>query len=142
MVAYAWYLPKEWSIHGWIKVILGQKVYAASAYVATEYRGRKIAVETQKFAYPALASLGFTGVISFIEHLNQNSLRSIRNTPRTLIGRVFYVRLLGLVVYCLDGRWGVGFWNRRHPLELRVEDLDHGETHLMPGPAHSDYNDQ
>lgn len=124
LIAYTWFLPNPHTVFDWIRVIPDRDVYIAAAFVAPEFRGRKISFETRKFAYPALAALGYTGIISFVEALNRSSIRTTHAGVRRYIGRLSYVRLLGLVIYRLNGRWGAGFWNRARPYDLSFGDFD------------------
>ena len=53
------------------------------------------------------------------------ALRTGVPSPRRFLGRISFVRLLGLVIYCRDGRkWGAGLWNERRPFELSFDDFD------------------
>jgi len=122
LIACTWYVPTPYISFGWISVILDQVLYVAAAYVAPEFRGRRIQSQTRNFAYPALADLGYIGVFSFTEHLNRSMIRARGNSIVRHIGRLSYARLLGLVIYNLDGKWGAGFWNRNQPFVLSIDD--------------------
>jgi hypothetical protein len=124
LIACAWPVLNDHTVFGWMRVIVGRKVHGRAGYVAPEFRGREIHFETRNFMYSALADLGYTGIVSFIEHLNRSALHAGGNTPRRYVGRLFYVRLLGLVVYRLDDKWGAGSWNRTRPFELSFDVFD------------------
>lgn len=124
LVGYTWYLTKSPTVFGWIRVALNGEVYGAAGYVAPEFRGRRIQSQARKFAYTALADLGYTRAVSFIEHFNRSSMRAGSNSIRRYIGRLSYVRLLGLVIYRIDARWGAGLWNSKRPFDLSFDDFD------------------
>jgi GNAT superfamily N-acetyltransferase len=130
LIACTWYFPNPYITYDWICVVLDQVLYVAAAYVAPEYRGRRIQSQTRNFAYPALSDLGYTGVFSFTEHLNRSSIRARGNSVLHHIGRMSYARILGFVVYSLDGKWGAGLWNHKRPLELSVDYTDRENIRL------------
>jgi len=142
LVASTWYLPNPYVTYNWVRVVPDQALYVAAAYVAPEFRGRRLHLETRKFAYAALADLGYNGIISFVEHLNKSSLRTGGVTPRRYLGRLSYLRLLGTVVYRFDGKWGVGFWNRSQPLNVRFQDLDWNNFQIKHKDAISGLDNQ
>jgi hypothetical protein len=137
LVGYTWYPTSDWTAFGWIRIVLEGEVYAAAAYIAPEFRGRSLHNETRRFAYPALAALGYTRLVSFAEHLNRSTMRAGRTSNRRYIGRLSYVRLLGLVIFRLDGKWGAGFWNRRRPMELSFDVFDRESFRLSHKDARS-----
>ena len=141
LVAYTWYVPVAWTCFGWIRAQYDRRVFATAAYVAPEYRGHRLHSETRYFAYPALGALGYVGLVSFIERLNHSSMRTGVHSPRRYVGRLFYVRLLGLVIYRLDGKWGAGFWNRSRPFHVRFEDFDREHFHTSHKNAISALDD-
>ena len=105
--------------------------------MAPEFRGRRIHSQTRYFAYSALSGLGYTSIVALIEHLNRSALRAGQGGIRRYVGRLSYVRLLGLVVYRLDDKWGAGFWNRAHPFELSFDMFDRENFHLEHKHARS-----
>ncbi len=137
LVGYVWCLTDHYIAFDWIRVVLDGDVYGAAAYVAPELRGRNLHNETRRFAYPALRDLGYTRAISFVEHLNRSSMRAGKTSDRRYIGRLTYVRLLGLVVYRLDGKWGAGFWNRARPFDLSFGVFDRETFRLKHKHARS-----
>lgn len=124
-IAYAWLIPDFWDVFGWARVRLAPgEIYAAAAYVAPAQRGQRLQGELRKFAWSELAREGNKRVVTFVEMLNRSSLRSQMKPARRYIGRLWYVRLLGLVVYRIDRKWGAGVWNRNRPLELSFDMFD------------------
>jgi len=124
-VAYAWVIPEFWDVFGWARVRLAPgEIYAAAAYVAPAQRGQRLQGELRKFAWSELAGEGYKRVVTFVEMLNRSSLRSQVKPARRYIGRLWYIRLLGLVVYRIDRKWGAGVWNRNRPLELSFDMFD------------------
>ena len=123
LVGYTWYMAKNPVVFGWIRVRLDREVYSAAGYVAPEFRGRQIQSQARRFAFAALRDLGYVTSYSFIEHFNRSSWRGGSHSVRRYIGRVSYVRLLGLVIYTIDGKWGAGFWSHARPFELSFDDF-------------------
>jgi hypothetical protein len=126
LVAYTWYLVQPLVVYDWIKIVPRDQPFVLLAYVSPEFRGQGIHLETRLFAYPALAELGYTGIFSFVEHLNRSSLRTGKATPRRYLGRLTYLRILGFAVYRLDGKWGCGIYGPRRPFMLDFDRFDEG----------------
>ncbi len=135
-VAYSWVIPDFWDILGWARVRLAPgEFYAAAAYVARAHRGQRLQGELRKFAWSQLAGEGHKRVVTFIEMLNRSSLRGQVKPARRYVGRFSYVRLLGLVVYRIDGKWGAGTWNRARPLDLSFDMFDRSAPSRPPKGA-------
>lgn len=135
LVTYTWYLPGGHTVFGWLRIVGDRQMYSTASFVAPEFRGRRIHSETRYFAYSALAGLGYTRITGFIENLNRSALRAGQGGIRRYIGRLSYVRLLGLVIYRLDGKWGAGFWNLTRPYDLSFDVFDRERFHLDHGDA-------
>jgi hypothetical protein len=131
LVAYTWFLTQPHVVYDWIRVAPQDAPFIYLAYVSPAFRGQHIHLETRLFAYAALAELGYSGIISFIEHLNRSSLRTGKTTPRRYLGRLTYVRVLGFTIYRLDGKWGAGFYGPTRPFELDFDEaFDEANFHL------------
>lgn len=125
IVAYAWVIPEFWDVFGWARVRLAPgEIYSAAAYVAPAQRGQRLQGELRKFAWSKLAGEGNTRVVTFVEMLNRSSLRAQVKPARRYVGRLWYVRILGLVIHSIDGHWGAGFWNHNRPFELSFDVFD------------------
>jgi hypothetical protein len=122
LIANNWAVPKQWACFDWIGFDLASdEIYGASSFVAPSHRGQRIHHQTRNFLYGSLATEGYQRSITLIETLNKSSLRASAGKPRQYHGHLSYVRVLGLVVYKLNGRWGAGFWNKSHPLMLTYD---------------------
>ncbi len=124
LVGYSWHTSDNYLAYDWIRIRLNGQIYVSTAYLAPEFRGRRIHSENRYFAFPALGELGYDRVISLIESLNRSSLHSGRDEPRHYVGRIWYLRLLGLVIYRIDNKWGAGFWHRGRPFDLSFDVFD------------------
>jgi GNAT superfamily N-acetyltransferase len=136
LIANNWAIPNHWACFDWIGFELEpDEIYGASSFVAPAYRGQRIHHQTRSFMYGQMAALGYRRAITLIEVLNKSSLKASAHKPRKYHGFLSYVRLLGLIVYKLNGKWGVGFWNQKRPLALtyRMLKADQGtETGRLP----------
>jgi len=134
--AYSWVIPNQWDIYDWIRVRLAPgEFYAAGTFVAHTFRGQNLQGEIRKFAWSQLAIEGQSRVMTFVERLNRSSLRSQVKPARRYVGRLTYVRLLGLVIYSLDGKWRAGFWNRHRPFEISFDMFDRSVSRAPKGAA-------
>jgi hypothetical protein len=137
LITYTWYQPDGYTVFGWLRISLDHQVYSTATFVAPEFRGRRIHSQTRYFAYAALSDLGYTGIVALIEHLDRSALRAGQGGLRRYIGRLTYVRLLGLVIYRLDDKWGAGLWNRARPFELSFDVFDRDGFRLEDRHARS-----
>ena len=137
LITYTWYLPGGCKVFGWLRIVGDRQMYSTATYVAPEFRGRRIHSQTRYFAYSALADLGYTSIVAFIEFLNRSALRAGQGGIRRYIGQLTYWRLLGLVIYRLNSKWSVGFWNMRRPLDLSFDDFDRENFRLIHKDARS-----
>jgi hypothetical protein len=132
LVTYVWYLPHGGLVSDWIWIVPrpGETV-SKGHQVLPKFRGQRVFQKTRNFSYSALTDLGYTCNVSIVEVLNRASMRAgkggRRGTgPRRYVGLISYLRLLGLVIFRLSGtsgarKWGVGFWNRKHPYRLSFD---------------------
>jgi GNAT superfamily N-acetyltransferase len=124
-IAYSWLVEDCWEVFEWARVRLAPgEIYASSAYVAPAHRGQRLRGELRKFAWRELAEEGNKRVVTFVEMLKRSSLRSQVKPARRYVGRVWYMRLLGLVIYRIDGKWGAGFWSLARPFERSFDMCD------------------
>lgn len=136
LIANNWVIPNHWTCFDWIRFELGPtELYGASSFVAPEYRGRQVHQQTRSFAYGCMAGQGYERVFTLIEALNRSSLRAGAGKPRRYLGYLSYVRVLGLVVFHLNGTWRVGFWNARRPFSLTHDLLAPERAAAIPKTA-------
>jgi len=132
LVTYVWYLPDGVSNSGWIWIAPGPEELVSTGHqVLPKFRGQGIYQRTRNFAGSQLAAEGYRRHISTVEALNRASLRAGEGGrpgtgPRRYVGRITYVRILGLVIFRLSGatgsrKWGAGFWRRKHPYRLSYD---------------------
>lgn len=135
-VAYAWVIQESWDVFGWAQIRCAPgEIYSAGAYVAVAHRGRRLQGELRKFGWSQLADEGYERAVTFVEMLNRSSLRSQVKPARRYIGRLWYIRILGLVIYSIDGKWGAGFWNKDRPFELSFDMFDRAAPSRPPKGA-------
>ena len=136
IVAYGWVIQDFWDVFGWVRVRLAPgEIYSGGAFVAHAHRGQRLQGELRKFAWSQLAGEGNKRVVTFIEMLNRSSLRSQVKPARRYVGRLWYVRVLGLVIYRINGKWGAGFWNHARPFELSFDTFDRAAPSHPPKGA-------
>jgi len=125
MAAYYWAIPNGWINNEWLWLSVGPgQMWGAHHYVAPEFRGQKIAMESAKFAYKQFRSEGYSRSIGAIDSLNRSSRRVwIRDGVR-LLGQVFYVRFVGLVLYRIGHKWGFGYYGGQRQFELSLKELE------------------
>ena len=139
-VAYSWLVPDSRYIFDWIQVVLAPgELYSSGAFVAHSYRGQRLQGELRKFGWSQVANENYGRVVTFIERLNRSSLKSQVKPARRYVGRLTYLRLLGLVIYNLDGNWGIGFWNRRNPFKLSFDIFDRSVSRPPKGTIRIKY---
>jgi hypothetical protein len=135
-VAYGWLIKDFWNVFGWVRVRLAPgELYSAAGYVAPAHRGQRLQGELRKFAWSQMAGEGNKRIVTFIEMLNRSSLRAPVKPARRYVGRLWYARVLGLVIYRLDGKWGTGFWNLDRPFELSFDIFDRNVPSRPPKGA-------
>lgn len=139
IVGYSWYVPEVWMSEGWLRVtIAANEIWGGHAYTAPKHRGQRIQTEVRKFAYPRLIAEGYERVLGFVAVLNRSSLRAGLTSARKYVGRIFYIRLLGLVIYRIDRKWGAGFWNEAWPYDLSFDVFDREAPSRPPKAASSE----
>lgn len=132
LATYVWYLPHGGLHADWIWIVPGPgEVVTKGHQVLPKFRGQRIYQKTQNFAYSQLQAEGYTGLPSVVEALNRSTLKAGASGrdgagPRRYIGRVSYLRILGLVIFRMSGdlgakKWGVGFWSQKHPYRLSFD---------------------
>lgn len=132
LVTYVWYLPNGGLHADWIWIVPREgDVVTKGHQVLPKFRGQRIYQKTQNFSYSELMSQGYACIPSFAETLNTSTLRAgeagrAGAGPRRYIGKVSYLRMLGLVIYKFSGnsgarKWGAGFWNRARPYRLSFD---------------------
>jgi len=125
MVGYAWLMTKDWTSQGWMRVKLApNEVWGGFIFTAPEHRGKRILAGVRQFSYPRLITEGYDKVLVFVSALNRSSLRAGGTPGRKYVGRIFYIRLLGLVIYRIGRKWGAGFWNQQRPYAFSYDMFD------------------
>jgi hypothetical protein len=76
LVTYTWYLPDEYRMSDWLRVVLDRQVFSTATFGAHEFRGRGVHSQTRNFAYPELAALGYQSSVAFASSLNRSALRA------------------------------------------------------------------
>lgn len=124
MVGYYWAIPERWDSYGWLRFTMAAKEFwGGHNFVAPAFRGKKIAGETRDFAYGQLLSEGYERAAGSVQVLNRSSLRVWSGPANRVLGRIFYIRLVDLIIYRIGGTWGAGFYGGGRPLEFSLDDF-------------------
>lgn len=119
-------------VHGWYDLAAHEQddwltfclepddVMGASIWVQPDQRGGGLAPRVIGFVWSDLAREGYARTIGIINALNRNSRRACKKAGVVPIGRLFYVRFLGLVYMRYGARSRIGFWNSRNRLNLAL----------------------
>jgi len=132
LITYVWFSPNGSSQAGWIWVVPRQDGIASKAHqVMPNFRGQRYFQKVRNFAYLQLQAQGHSAVATVIEVLNRSSLRAIEvecegGVPWQFVGKIAFLRILGLVVFRVSGpsgtlKWGAGFWTRNRPYRLSFD---------------------
>ena len=139
LVTYVWYLPDGVLNSDWLRIVPRPRELASKGHqVLPKFRGQGIYQRTRNFAGSQLSAEGYLRHVSTVEVLNRASLRAGKGWrpgtgPRRHVGRISYLRILGLVVFRLSGssgarKWGAGFWNRKRPYQLSFDFFHEKDT--------------
>ncbi len=124
MVGYHWFVPNRWDCYGWLRfTVAAKEIWGAHNYVAPAYRGKRMAGETRDFAYAQLLSEGYERSAGVVQALNRSSLRVWSSPANRVLGRVFYIRLVDLIIYRIGGKWGAGLYASGRPLEFSLDEF-------------------
>ena len=128
-VGYFWLFPRTNIFNGWIQLTVApDEIVGGHIFVAPEFRGERWFREIRRFVFPQLIDEGYERMLGFIAALNRSSLRAGSSAERRNVGRVFYIRILGLIIHRVGGKWGAGFWRERRPLPVSSDDLREPHT--------------
>lgn len=146
-VGLTWPIPGALDNYGWMRVSPAPgDIWGGPAYTDPKFRGMRSHKESRMFAYPQLLDEGYKCIIGFVQLTNHSSLRVRASSARRYVGRIFYIRLLGVVLYRIQAKWGIGFWNKSRPYCFSFNVFDRDGPSRPPKVAFSEYkgsrNDQ
>ncbi|NQV22477.1 MAG: hypothetical protein HQ511_13770 [Rhodospirillales bacterium] len=121
VVGYTWVIPDGGDLYDWLRLEVGPKeVWGATAFVIPAYRGKEIGPMMKGFAYRELAGEGYERSLTMIEKLNTLSKHAAAKVPQRVVGKISYVRLLGLTVAKAADQWFLGYWGSKNRLVIPV----------------------
>lgn len=119
IIAYAQYGTAAHEQDDWLIFKLKpHDVYGAGVWVAPDHRGQRIAGQVIAFARSHFARAGCRRSVGIINGLNRNSRRAHVKVGITELGRIFYLRLLGLEFLRYGRLIRIGRWHSRNRLEI------------------------
>jgi ribosomal protein S18 acetylase RimI-like enzyme len=119
IVAHARYGTATHEQDDWLLFKVGpHDVYGAGIWVSPDHRGRGIAPQVIPFVWSHFVRAGRGRSLGIINGLNRNSRRACAKAGVTEMGRIFYLRLLGLAYLHHGSLNRIGFWHPRNRLEI------------------------
>ena len=113
----------------WVRFeFLPTDIWTIYTWVAPEYRGQGIHAHVRNFAASELEQAGYTRELSTIDALNRNSLRAHTKLGGWFIGRIFFLRILGLTLVRVGRSVRIGWWGPNRPF---VVDIKRFESKLV-----------
>jgi GNAT superfamily N-acetyltransferase len=121
-------------VHGWYGATMHEQddwltfrlkpgdLMGASIWVRPDCRGQGLAPRVIGFVWSEMARAGRVRSVGIINVLNRNSRRAIAKNGSTVVGRLFYIRFLGLTYIRYGVLKKIGFWNPRNRLDLTLAD--------------------
>lgn len=125
IVAWNWYATEYFDQRPWLRLTLGEReTMGTLAVVAPAYRGKGLANRVSAFAFRDFARQGYLRDYGLFDALNRNSLKAFAKMGHQPIGRIAYVRCLGLTVLKVNNRARAGVWSAANSLRLPLRDVD------------------
>lgn len=105
----------------WLSVTVPPKcAYGLMLWTQPRFRGRSIGPRLVRFVQTALAREGYRSLIYHIDAMNRISLRANAKLDVGSLGRITYIRFMGLTYLRYRSMRRVGFWNAYRRLELAL----------------------
>lgn len=152
VVAFEWFhatapdRDEPWSVPllgkgSWLSLRLPpEDIWSAESWVAPEHRGQRLIVRCQKFANTRFARARYRRYWGMMYVGNTNAFRAHAKRGYHPVGRIFYIRVLGLTFVRAGGFAGLGWWTGKRPFELRVrkDDARPGRTAVTGAAGRGD----
>jgi GNAT superfamily N-acetyltransferase len=88
--------------------------------VVPSYRGRGLGPGLRRHVARECARAGVKRMLGLIDATNRNSYRALGKLGYVPIGRLRYLRILGLAVIRIGKTWRLGGWQAETPLQIPV----------------------
>jgi len=122
IVAYNWCYTGTKAPWPWIRLSLGPgDVWSFRGWTVAEHRGRGLFPRVKGFMAQSYKDQGFTRMVSTIEVPNRNQQKANASLGGRPIGRLFMLRLLGLTLVGLNGRFRLGWWSAERPFTVAFD---------------------
>jgi len=95
-------------------------IWSEMIRVARDFRGQGLGPRLRAHVARHCARAGYARMIGFIDTTNRNSISALGKVGFVPIGRIFFVRILGLTVIHHGPTWRLGRWTADRPLEIPV----------------------
>ena len=116
---WTWYATEYADQHDWLRVLMDKdECCAVFSLVDSACRRQGIARRIGVFARSDFARLGYRRLGALVDALNQPSLQAY-NMDET-IGRIFYIRFLGLTFVRIGQFMRIGRWGQDRRLEIHT----------------------
>ena len=125
LIGHAWLDPNDYTKDGCLLFMSSpEDVWSIDGWVAPEYRGQHLYNRIKGAAASECARRGYSRMLSCVDILNRNSIRTQHSMGSKSIGRVFIVRFLGFTLIGYRRSIRLGRWSNRRPLQLSLHSFD------------------
>ncbi len=119
LVGCLWIEPTAHNPYDWLRFNLSpEDLWVIYTWVDPGHRGQRLFGRLRRFIALNCICEGYTRLLSAIGKENTPSLRANAKTPNRILGRILYLRCLGITVLRARGRLDVGWWAVGRQLEL------------------------
>ncbi len=113
------------NLHDWLRYRLSpREIWVVDVWVAPEHRGQRIHGRIYALTNRTLVQGHYDRELSTVNALNRNSMRATLRAGHRIIGRIFYVRILGLTFVRAGRITRLGFWGPKALLDLPADVFD------------------
>lgn len=124
--AFMWLDPHVIRPSDWLRIELtAADIAGIFLWVSPERRGIGLGPRINRHVSQEYARVGYERIVSTVDSLNRNSLRADEKVGYARIGKIRAIRLCGFGWVRCGHLARIGWWTRRHPLTLPIEELEH-----------------
>lgn len=126
----------------WVRLGLSERdIAGVYVWVSPEGRGTGLGPRLNRHVSHEYATAGYARIVSTVDSLNRNSLRADEKVGYRRIGKIRFLRVLGLCGVSCHGMTRLGFWTSRRPLTLSFQEVERSlrRAHPLsgrPDPVH------
>jgi len=95
-------------------------IWSEFIHVARDFRGQGLGPRLRAHVARHCARAGVSRMLGSIDSPNRNSTRALGKVGYVPVGRIFFVRILGLILVHYGPTWRVGRWTAERPLVVPV----------------------